>query len=98
MRAKAIPVLLEIILAALLRADACTAASSDFDEARRQQEAGRYVEAEKLYRAVLKVQPKSVPALTNLGVVLARQGKYGEAVTAYKKVLRLDPDLLPVRM
>ena len=92
-----LPILLEIVLAGLLCPEAC-AASTDFDEARRQQDAGHYVEAEKLYRAVLRAQPKSVPALTNLGVVLAKQRKYGEAVTAYKNVLRLAPDLLPVRI
>jgi tetratricopeptide (TPR) repeat protein len=86
MRAQAIPILLEIVLAGLLHPDAC-AASSDFDKARRLQDAARYAEAEKLYRAVLKSQPRSVPALTNLGVVLARQGKYGEAVTAYRRFL-----------
>ena len=97
MGSQAIIILLEIVLATLFCQDARTA-STDFDDARRHQDAGRYAEAEKLYRVVLKAQPKSVPALTNLGVVLARQGKYSEAVTAYRKVLRLDPDLLPVRM
>src|SRR5262245_35903308 len=92
MRTQVTVVLLEIVLTAV-----CTA-SSDFDEARRQQDAGRYAEAEKLYGAVLKTKPRSVPALTNLGVVLARQGKFGEAVTAYKKALQLAPDLVPVKM
>src|SRR5262245_37194820 len=98
MRANAVAILLEIVFATLLGADLAAAASSDFDDARRQQDAGRYAEAERLYRAVLKAQPRSVPALTNLGVVLAKQGNYSEAVTTYKQVLGLAPDLLPVRM
>src|SRR3989442_11600579 len=71
---------------------------SDFEQARKLQNEGRYSEAEQLYRAVLKAQPKSVPAWTNLGVVLSRQGKHAEAVSAYKKVLQLDPSLHPVKL
>src|SRR5213592_3115292 len=53
---------------------------SDFDKARRLQEMGRYPEAERLYRAVLAVDPDSVPALTNLGGVLSRQEKHSAAI------------------
>ena len=73
MRVQALFFLIEILFSAFF----CPAASpafSDFDDARRQQDEA-YREAERLCRAVLKAQPKSVPALTNLGVVLARQGE-----------------------
>lgn len=54
----------------------CAAQQSAFDVARSLQDLGRYAEAEKYYQRALKSDPRSVPALTNLGVVLARQGKY----------------------
>ena len=74
------------------------AIQSPFDRARRLQEEGRYAEAESLYRSVLKAQPDSIPALTNLGVVLARQGKHAEAVTSYQRALKLDPSLTGLRL
>src|SRR5688572_10563111 len=59
---------------------------------------GRYPEAERFYRRVLAVEPDSIPALTNLGVVLSRQGKHSAAINAYQRVLRLDPALLEVKL
>ena len=59
---------------------------------------GSYAEAERLYRLALAVEPDSVPALTNLGVVLSRQGKYPAAIAAYQRVLRLDPTLTGVKL
>src|SRR5437867_12787008 len=77
---------------------AFSAPGSDFDKARRLQEMGRYPEAERLYRAVLALDPDSVPALTNLGVVLSRQGKHSDAIAAYQRVLRLAPALTEVKL
>lgn len=54
--------------------------------------AGRYVEAEKLYRAVLDQLPDQFMALNNLADVLVRQEKLAEAVTITEKLLRLYPD------
>jgi tetratricopeptide (TPR) repeat protein len=69
----------------------CAAQQSAFDIARSLQDQGRYAEAETYYRRALKSDPQSVPALTNLGVVLARQGKYIDAIAAYRSALALDP-------
>lgn len=70
---------------------------SAFDEGRRLQEQGRYVEAETRYREALRAQPGSAPLWTNLGVVLARQAKFADAIVAYKKALAADPSVTPVK-
>ncbi|HZT37603.1 MAG TPA: tetratricopeptide repeat protein [Bryobacteraceae bacterium] len=69
----------------------CAAQQSPFEIARGLQNEGRYAEAETYYRRALKSDPRSVPALTNLGVVLARQGKYLDAIAAYRSALAIDP-------
>src|SRR5262245_53787360 len=57
-----------------------TSPASRFEDARRLQEEGRYAEAEAAYRAVLETEPRSIAALTNLGVTLARQKRFTEAI------------------
>ena len=54
--------------------------------------AGRLDEAEQLYRAVLKIQPDHVEALTNLGNALYTRGNSTEAVVQYERALALRPD------
>jgi Flp pilus assembly protein TadD len=44
-----------------------------------------------LYEQALKLQPDSVPILTNLGVAYARSGRYTEAVGVYQTADKLDP-------
>ncbi|HEX4168094.1 MAG TPA: tetratricopeptide repeat protein [Bryobacteraceae bacterium] len=69
-----------------------------FDTARQYQANGQFQAAELAYREVLKEQPQSVPALTNLGVVLAHQSRYGEAIAEYKKALAIDSTATPARV
>ncbi|MGH8246317.1 MAG: tetratricopeptide repeat protein, partial [Gammaproteobacteria bacterium] len=85
-----------LVFCCVFSGDFAAFSDSDFDKARRLQEMGRYPEAERLYRAVLAVDPDSVPAQTNLGVVLSRQGKHSAAIAAYQRVLRLGPALAEV--
>jgi Flp pilus assembly protein TadD len=47
--------------------------------------------AEDLRRA-LKIDPHSIAALNNLGIVLARMGKPAEAIPLYEEVLKILPD------
>ncbi len=54
--------------------------------------AGRLDEAEQLYRAVLKIKPDHVEALTNLGNALYTRGNSTEAVVQYERALALRPD------
>jgi tetratricopeptide (TPR) repeat protein len=64
---------------------------SVFDQAHESQNQGALALAEQQYRQFLVTNPKSIPAITNLGVVLAQQGKLMEAIEAYLRALRLDP-------
>ncbi|MGB9361955.1 MAG: tetratricopeptide repeat protein, partial [Candidatus Sulfotelmatobacter sp.] len=47
--------------------------------------------AESLRRA-LKIDPHSIAALNNLGIVLARMGKPAEAIPLYEDALKFHPD------
>lgn len=52
----------------------------------------RYVEAEQACRYMLKRQPGSADAFSNLGVALRMQYRSAEAVKACEAALRLDPE------
>lgn len=54
--------------------------------------AGRYAEAEELYRRVLEIRPGTAGDHSNLGGALAGQGKVDEALEHYRKALELDDD------
>jgi tetratricopeptide (TPR) repeat protein len=75
-----------------------SADESLFDAGRRLQANGQFEDAEREYRAFLKQQPRSVPALTNLGVVMAHEGKFDAAITRYKEALRIDPAARPAKI
>jgi Tfp pilus assembly protein PilF len=47
---------------------------------------------------VLKLDPNSIEAYTNLGVTFVRMGKLPQAVGAFKNALKLDPLNLPATM
>ena len=69
-----------------------------FDAGRRLQANGQFEAAEKEYRAFLKQQPRSVPALTNLGVVMAHEGRFDAAIAQYKEALGIDPAARPAKI
>ena len=62
-----------------------------FDEAVTRQRAGRLDEAEQLYRAVLKLKPDHVDALTNLAGALYSGGRLPEALAHYERAAALRP-------
>jgi Flp pilus assembly protein TadD len=51
---------------------------------------GRLGQAEQILRRALERDPRFVPALNNLGVVLMEEGKIGEAVETFKIAFALD--------
>jgi len=53
---------------------------------------GDVQEAIRLYEELIKVEPDSVGARTNLGVALARLGRYNDAVAQYDEALKRAPD------
>jgi hypothetical protein len=59
--------------------------------------AGRWSEAEALYRSVLDVAPRSVAARHGLGNALYRQERRGAALAQWLGALRRDPGDPPVR-
>jgi tetratricopeptide (TPR) repeat protein len=73
-------------------------AESAFDVGRELQRHGEYSAAEQSYRTFLRQEPRSVPALANLGVVLSHQGRFQEAIEAYRKALSIAPGALPVKI
>lgn len=94
-------VIARILLFAMLTAPCSPAAAGQqslFDQAHESQSQGAFAQAEQQYRQFLAANPSSIPALTNLGVVLARQGKLMEAITTYSRALRLDPTARATRI
>ena len=53
---------------------------------------GKLIEAEHLYRSILKIQPEHVGANNNLGVLLQALDKFEEAEASYKKAIEFKPD------
>ena len=66
-------------------------AKETFESAVRALNAGNYSQAEGGFRAVLKLDPRNVSALANLGVLYAKTRRYTEAIEEYKKVLNIAP-------
>lgn len=54
--------------------------------------------AVKAYDAALAADPNRVDVLTDLGVVLARQGKYEQAIGSYRKALLISPEFAPAQL
>ena len=53
----------------------------------------KYNEAEKIYRSILKIQPKHINANNNLGTLLYSLGRLDEAEVFYKKVIEIKPNV-----
>ncbi len=51
-----------------------------------------------LYEELLRKDPDSVEARTNLGVALAHEGRYAEAIHQYREALKRDPKSSVVRL
>jgi Flp pilus assembly protein TadD len=68
------------------------ALSADIAEARRLEQAGKLPDAEAVYLAILKRQPRDVAALNLLGLLQHRQGRNGEAADLIGRAVALQPD------
>lgn len=60
-------------------------------------QAGRLVQAEQLYRQVLKTDAANFATLHRLGFLKAQQGQYDEAITLLNKALKQNPGDLTAR-
>jgi len=52
----------------------------------------RFIEAEYIYREILKVQPNDIEVLTNLGIMLFIEKKYAVALPIFEKIISLTPE------
>jgi predicted O-linked N-acetylglucosamine transferase (SPINDLY family) len=68
------------------------AAMQTFRQAMAAHQAGKFVEAEALYRNVLDVDAKQFPVLLMLGILHAQRGNYREAEELMAGALRLNPN------
>ncbi len=62
-----------------------------FEQGLAAHQAGRFAEAENIYRQVLRAEAGNFPALHMLGFLKAQQGKYDEAITLLHKAVRANP-------
>ena len=67
-------------------------AKEAFDRAVAAFSAGDYARAEQEFRAVLKLQPRHIAALSNLGVVYSRLGRSDQAIAVYNRALQVSPN------
>jgi tetratricopeptide (TPR) repeat protein len=58
----------------------------------------RFADAERVYEQILKLNPRSAEAHSNLGIALYGQGRYDEAIPQYRKALELNPALTRTRI
>ncbi len=71
--------------------DALQRAAQLFHQALAQQQAGRFDEAERLYREALALAPDRPSVLLNLSGVLLQQQRFAEALRLSERVLQLQP-------
>jgi predicted Zn-dependent protease len=67
-------------------------------EASRAMQEGRFDEAARTYRELLKAVPDEAGLLMNLGMALAMGGHEAEAIAPLERALALKPGLLPARL
>jgi predicted O-linked N-acetylglucosamine transferase (SPINDLY family) len=71
--------------------------NNPFERALKMHQAGRFAEAERLYRKVISKHPGDWRAHYNLASVLSAQGRLDEAISAYRQTVRLNPSLADVQ-
>ena len=62
-----------------------------FGKANAHDQSNRLEKAVEIYEAILKKDPKSIPALLNLGGLCYRRKSYERAIPYYEKVIRINP-------
>lgn len=62
------------------------------------QKAGRLVEAEKVYRDILRTNPQNIDALRLLGTVALGAGRFHEAETLFRRAVAYAPDYVEAHL
>lgn len=70
-----------------------TSIEKQFQEGARALTEGRYVDAEKAYESLVKINPQVPEISANLGMVYFQEGKYAPAVRSLRQALRLKPSM-----
>jgi tetratricopeptide (TPR) repeat protein len=87
------------LLAVMVQAPAQETSPAElFKSAAAAYERGDIPQAIRLYEQLLRLQPDSVEAKTNLAVALVRAGRHSEAIALYEDILKRDPKNPVVRM
>jgi predicted O-linked N-acetylglucosamine transferase (SPINDLY family) len=73
-------------------------ADREFERAVLAHRSGQLAAAEQGYRGVLRLHPKHINALSNLGVILRARGECAEAVTCYRRAIEVDPRRTDIRV
>jgi len=68
-------------------------ATTTLNLAREHHQAGRFAQAEALYRQALSAEPRSAEILDGLGQVLLAMGRFADAETCFRDALTLRPDV-----
>ena len=93
---------MSIVLLALLLIAAPAGQSSDLalrsKAGARALEEGRFDEAARIYRELLKVRPDDAGLLMNLGMALAMGGQESEALPPLQRAIALNPQLIPAHL
>src|SRR5262245_11941629 len=83
---------------ALLLFAALAAAQDPSRQASEAMRAGKYAEAERIYRLMLKEDPANPHLHMNLGLALHSGRKYAEAIAEFKRFLQAQPQPGPVHL
>jgi tetratricopeptide (TPR) repeat protein len=59
---------------------------------------GRWEAAAAEYRKILKIDPRSLPALNSLGALSVREGKFKEGISYYERALKINPHEFAVNL
>src|SRR5262247_4569725 len=62
------------------------------------QQKGDLEGARAAYEAALKLIPRRIDALSNLGVIFAKWGQYDQAIIRYRQALAIDPKEHSIRL
>ena len=85
-------VLLSLALAATPQlANAQTNIKQLYQQGNAARSAGKYSQAEEIWRKVLQLNPNDAQAHYNLGQALNRQNKLDAAIAAYRKAIQINP-------
>ncbi len=85
-------------LSSVLSAPQTDAARTQFNRGVALQQQGDLEGARQAYEAALKLAPRRVDALSNLGLVYLNLGQNENAIACFKQALALQPELTAVRM